>query len=85
MIKTMLTTIDNPYDPFTEFSKWYTWDLDSGYHTCAFLARIYKSSSELSIADQELALDQAIEEIVEENVTGMYRIATRDISAIENQ
>jgi hypothetical protein len=69
----MLTTVDNPFDPFIQFDEWYQWDVSAGYNTAALLARITKSSSELSEPDQALAIQQAIDEIVEENVTGMFR------------
>lgn len=69
----MLTTIDNPWDPFEEFDEWFAWDARAGYHTTSYLARIVKSSDELSDADQQLAINHAIEEIVEMNVLGIYQ------------
>lgn len=69
----MLTTVDNPYDPFTQFDQWYSFDERSGYHTTGYLARITLSSSDLSDADQSSAIEQAIDEIVELNANGMYR------------
>jgi hypothetical protein len=69
----MLTTTDNPYNPFTEFDEWYAFDQAAGYFTAGLLARIVKTSDELSEADQSLAIEQAIDEIVEENVLGVYR------------
>ena len=72
MVDYMLTTVDNPYNPHVEFDDWNEYDIRSGHNTLAFLARIVRSSDELSIADQELAIDQAIEEIIRENVSGMY-------------
>ena len=69
----MLTTTDNPYDPFTRFDEWYQYDVEQGYHTSAYLARITRTSDELSETDQELAIEYAIDEIVKENVLGIYR------------
>ena len=69
----MLTTVDNPYDPFTEWDQWYRFDEAHGYHSTGLLARVVKSSDDLSDADQELAIDQAIDEIVKENVSGMHK------------
>lgn len=76
-IEYMLTTVDNPYDPFTQFDMWFAYDTRAGYHTAAFLARITKTSEDLSEADQSLAIQLAIEEIVEENVLGLYRKVSR--------
>lgn len=73
MAEHMLTTVDNPYNPFTHFDEWYAWDNRAGYNTMAFLARVIKTSDELSEADQSLAIEQAIDEIVNENVLGLYR------------
>jgi len=69
----MLTTVDNPYDPFTQYDEWSSWDERSGYYTPQFLARLTMTSTELSDADQSLAIEQAIDEIVKENVLGIYR------------
>src|SRR5881397_3407087 len=62
----MLTTYDNPYDPFTQWDEWYSWDERAGYCSCGLLERISKSSDELSDADQASAIQNAIAEIVTE-------------------
>ena len=69
----MLTTADNPFDPFTEFDNWLAFDESNGYFTCAYLARITKTSDELSETDENLAIEAAINEIIELNVLGLYR------------
>lgn len=74
----MLTTTDNPYNPFTEYTEWYAFDSERGYFTTQFLARIVKTSHELSDADQSLAIESAIDEIVRENVLGIYRKVAED-------
>ena len=45
-----LTTFDNPYDPFDDFTSWFLFDVQKGYNSCAYLARIAKISDELSLA-----------------------------------
>lgn len=69
----MLTTVDNPFHPGEEFDEWQAYDTRSGYHTLAFLARVVSSSNELSDADQQLAIQLAVDEIARENVLGIYR------------
>lgn len=68
----MLSTSDNPWSPWTHFNEWNTWDMQAGYHTLAYLARIVVSSDELSDADQDLDVEVAIEEIIRLNINGMY-------------
>lgn len=69
----MLTTVDNPFDPFTQFDEWFATDTALGHHTCALLARVANTSDALSDTDQELANELAIDEIVNENVSGVFR------------
>lgn len=69
----MLTTVDNPFNPFTHFDEWFAFDEQKGYKTTAFLARVAVYSPELSDRDQSLAIEEAIDEIVKENVLGLYR------------
>ena len=68
----MLTTIDNPFNPFTDYDRWNAYDEARGYFTANFLARVVVTSSELSEADQDVAIENAIDEIVKENVLGIY-------------
>jgi hypothetical protein len=49
-----------------------------GYNTAAFLDRIAKVSNDLSQPDQALAIQNAIDEIVQENVSGMWKKVSRD-------
>ncbi len=69
----MLTTIDNPFNPFKEFDEWKKFDESQGYFTCEYLARIARTSNELSDEDEHLAIEQAIDEIVKYNILGIYK------------
>jgi len=68
----LLSTADNPFNPFTDFDQWRNWDEQSGYYTLSYLARITITSDELSDLDQSQAIDHAVAEILEENITGNY-------------
>jgi len=61
---TMLTTYDNPFDPFTDWDNWRRMDEDLGHYTCEYLARVSTYSPELSETDQELAILEAIAKII---------------------
>lgn len=73
----MLTTIDNPFDPFTQFDEWLAFDEQKGYKTCEYLGRIAKTSSELSDLDQKQEVEKAIDEIIELDVLGIYKKVTK--------
>jgi hypothetical protein len=76
----MLTTVDNPFNPFTEFDEWYEYDVSLGYNTAAFLGRIARVSPDVSETDQALAIQNAIDEIVKENVSGMWRKVSKSFT-----
>lgn len=78
MIESMLTTVDNPFDPFTDFDRWYAFDMRAGYNTTGLLARIVRTSDELSEADDSQAIEDAIDEIVKLNASGVHRKVTRN-------
>jgi len=69
----MLTTVDNPFDPFTEFSQWLAYDTQLGYNTPGLLAAVATTSDELSDLDLALALDEAMDQVVSENIFGVHR------------
>ena len=69
----MVTTIDNPYDPFTQFDEWRAYDAYKGYYTCEYLARIADTSPELSPKETALEINRAIDEICRINSLGIYK------------
>ena len=70
----MLTTIDNPFDPFEEFTSWFLFDVEKGYNTCSRLARIANISDELS----EKEVDGAIDEIIKYDFMNIYKKVKRE-------
>jgi hypothetical protein len=76
--ESMLTTIDNPYNPFTQFDEWYAFDVSKGYYTCAYLARVTKTSDSLSDLDESLAIEAAIDSIIDLNIIGLYTKVTKE-------
>jgi hypothetical protein len=83
MREAMVTTIDNPYNPFEDFDSWQSFDVREGHHTLSYLARIVVVSDEMSRADYELAVEHAVDEIIDYNLTGMYKKVTREVPDFE--
>jgi hypothetical protein len=79
MIAFMLTTTDNPFDPFEQFDEWQVYDESKGYHTCSYLARIVKTSDELSYEDEAFAIEQGIDEIISLNILGIYKKVSKNL------
>lgn len=68
----MLTTFDNPYDPFEQFPLWFLFDMQKGYNSCAYLGRIAKVSDQFSQEENEREVEHAIDEIVRNDIFNLY-------------
>lgn len=75
----MLTTSDNPFDPFEQFDEWFAFDESKGYNTCGYLARIANTSSDLPDNLNDLEIEAAIDEICRINVLGLYEKVVKEI------
>ena len=75
-IDCMLTTIDNPYDPFTNFNEWYVFDTSKGYDTCGLVARLSHTSSEFSEDVQQKEIEEAIDSFLAIDPLGIYKKVT---------
>lgn len=77
----MLTTEDNPYDPFDDFDNWYRFDIQKGYDSCGYLARVAHTSDAFPPSDNDAIIEAAMDEIVELNLTGNYKKLVREIES----
>lgn len=80
MAATFVTTMDNPYDYFTQFDEWYAFDISHGYdvigqpyNTLNYVARVANTDPDMSERDYEEAVNDAVDQIVRLNLTGNYR------------
>ena len=73
----MLTTFDNPYDPFEQFTSWFLFDVEKGYDSCAYLGRIARTSDQLSEEENNLEVERAIDEIIKYDFRNIYKKVTR--------
>lgn len=78
---TLITTTDNPFDPFTDFDKWIRYDKDKGYNTWSLVCRLAKLSDELSDDEFYDEVSAACEEIAYFNLSGKHK---KIVGEIEN-
>ena len=66
-----LTSVDNPFDPFTDFDNWYRYDTEKGYYTAGLIARFTDADSfDLSDNDYASEIEQAVERALETDLEG---------------
>lgn len=74
--ESFLTTSDNPFDPFTQFDEWYTFDMDKGYYTCGLVAKLAQTNDSLSDELNDEIIEDAYDEIIRlfPNVLGFENV-----------
>lgn len=73
----MLTTYDNPHDPFTHFAAWFKEDMRLGHNTCGVLASHTLSASTFGSALDEKRIEEAMDELVKLEPT-IYKKVTKE-------
>lgn len=74
----MLTTFDNPFDPFEQFTSWLLFDKEKGYNSCERLARIAQISEDMSQVEIDRETERAIDEIIYYDFMNVYKKVTRN-------
>ena len=73
----MLTTFDNPFDPFEQFTSWFMFDVEKGYYSCSRLARIAVFSDDMTEKEVNEETERAIDEIIKYDFTDLYKKVQR--------
>lgn len=76
--KSMLTTFDNPFNPFVDFSSWYMFDCEKNYNTSSRLARIANIDSEMTEQEREDEMERAMNLIVKYDFEDRYVKGTEE-------
>lgn len=75
----MLTTVDNPYDPFDQFNSWYDFDVLHHHNSCSILARIAKTSDRMTSQQYNNEIERAIDQIIEFDFEKKYKKVKKEI------
>ena len=74
----MLTTFDNPFDPFEQFTSWLLFDNEKGYNSSGKLMRIAQISDDMSEAEIDEEIERAIDVIIVNDFTNTYKKAVKN-------
>lgn len=77
MATCMLTTFDNPFDPFEDFTSWMLFDKEKGYDSSERLMRIAKLSDDMTQKEVDDEIERAINEIVKYDFMNIYKKVTQ--------
>lgn len=69
----MLTTIDNPFNPFKEYVKWHLYDETRGHNCASLVAMFANVSDDLTDEENNMEIERAIDQIIASDLTGIYK------------
>ena len=72
-----LTTFDNPYDPFEDYAHWFLFDVEHGYNSSSYLARIARVSDQFTEKETNEEIERAIDEIIKYDFMNIYKKVKR--------
>lgn len=78
MRKVNITTIDNPFDPFDDFTSWFMFDTEKGYYTSSKLARLTNLEEGMSEVEEDEEIERAIDRLIEIDPLDIYIKIERD-------
>lgn len=70
----MLTTIDNPWNPHSNWEEWFAYDEAAGYHSSGLLARFTITSLDQSDKDYEESLLNGLYKLISLNPMGIHKL-----------
>lgn len=78
-----LTTVDNPYDPVEDYDKWKLFDKEHGYDCEEILARNVFLSDQLTEAENNVEIEDAIDQIIIDDPLNIYTKVKKTFPSIE--
>lgn len=76
----MLTTFDNPFDPFEQFVLWQLFDKEKGYNSCERLMRLAHLTEDMSQKEIDEEVDRAMDVLIKNDLTNTFKRATREVA-----
>ena len=81
----MLTTFDNPFDPFEQFTSWLLFDKEKGYNCCERFDRIANITDEMTQKEIDEETERAIDEIIKYDFLNIYKKVKKELKPIESE
>ena len=78
MSECRITTLDNPYNPFTDFDNWHQFDEEHGYCTCGLIVRLGIFDDDMPPGILHDEFERVVDEIYEYNILGIYKKVTEE-------
>lgn len=80
----MLTTIDNPFNPFEDYKSWLSFDKEKGYDSAERVMRIADIQEGMTDVEENKEIERAIDEIIKYDILNIYQKVGLDLVPVED-
>lgn len=60
-----ISTIDNPFNPFDDFTSWFMYDIEKGYYSSSKVARLINTTDDMTEEEELEEIERAIDRLIE--------------------
>lgn len=75
----MLTTIDNPFNPFEDYKSWLSFDKDHHYDSAEKVMRIAKITDDMTMFEENAEIERAIDRIIQLDFLNVYQKVEQEL------
>lgn len=84
LARTMVTTTDNKFNPFTQYDQWKEYDSKiCGYNTESYIARVAVISPDLTEKEMDQACEDACDEICEMDLRYISPVTGEEVGYVK--
>lgn len=77
----MLTTIDNPFDPFEQFDDWYRFDVEKQYYSSERWTRFANFTDDMTEQEEREESERAIDEFIALDFLDLYKKVKKEVKS----
>ena len=74
-----ITTIDNPFNPFDDFTSWFMFDIEKGYYSGQKVARLVNTTEDMTTEEELEEIERAIDRLIEIDPLDIYIKVVREL------
>lgn len=78
--QSMITTFDNPFDPFEQFHEWYSFDKEHDYDSSEKVMRLANIADDMPEIVQIRAINSAIDRLIALDFANIYTKVTKNLT-----
>ena len=81
----MMSSIDNPFNPFEDFESWHLYEQEKGFDPCSIVARLANLSDDMSEEEIDLETERVIDRFIALDPLNRFEKVIKSVPQTHNQ